>query len=81
LKAEEGFSSENPEVVLIVMKDLADATAHEDTPQLPQDLNTTNDIITKALDLLIQNLDKGGEITNANGVRKLCIFSELQKEI
>ena len=81
MKAEEGFSSENPEVVLTVIKDLAKATVRENTPQLPQDLNITNDIITKALDLLIHNLDKGGEITNANNVRELCIFGEFQKEL
>ena len=63
------MSSENPEEVLIVVEDLAEATATDDTPQLPQDLDTTNDIITEALDLLIQELDEGEEIINATDVR------------
>ena len=58
-----------------MMEDLAEATADEDTPLFPQDLNTTNDIITKALDLLIQELDEGGEIINATKVRELQRFS------
>ena len=69
LKAAEALSSENPEEVLIVVEDLAEATATDDTPQLPQDLDTTNDIITEALDLLIQELDEGEEIINATDVR------------
>ena len=78
MKAEQAFSSENPEELLIVMKDLAEATACEDTPQFPQDLNTTNDIITKALDLLIQHLNKGEVITN---VREHFIFGDFQKKL
>ena len=53
-----------------MVEDLVEATATEDTPQLPQDLDTTNDIITGAIDLLIQELDEGGEITNATDVRE-----------
>jgi len=74
LKAVEALSSENPEEVLIVVEDLAETTATEDTPLLPQDLDTTNNIITEALDLLIQELDEGGEITNATNVREHKTF-------
>ena len=44
--------------MLGVVGELVDATANEETPQLPRDLNTTNDIITEALDLLLSNLDR-----------------------
>ena len=57
-----------------MVEDLAEATATEDTPLFPQDLSTTNDIITRAIDLLIQELDEGGETTNATDVRKHHIF-------
>ena len=77
LKAEEALSSENPEEVLIVVEDLAETTATEDIPLLPQDLDTTNNIITEALDLLIQELDEGGEITNATNVRERQIFLQM----
>ena len=49
--------SEDTEVVLEVVEELVQATAEEDTPQLPQDLDTTNDIITDTLDLLFNNLE------------------------
>ena len=75
-KAEEAFSSESPEEVLIVVEDLAEATGTDDTPLLPQDLDTTSYIITKALDLLIQELNEGREITNATNVRESQIFSK-----
>ena len=77
LKAEKAFSSENPGEALIVVKDLAEVTAPKDTPQFPQDLNITNDIITKTLNLLIQKPDEGEETTNATNVRKPCIFDNL----
>ena len=77
LKAEEALSSENPEEVLIVVEDLAETTATEDIPLLPQDLDTTNNIITEALDLLIQELDEGGEITNVTNVRERQIFLQM----
>ena len=57
-----------------MVKDLAEATATEDTPLLPQDMDTTNNIITEALDLIIQELNEGGEITNAINVRERQIF-------
>ena len=60
-----------------MVEDLAEATATEDTPLFPQDLNTTNDIITRAIDLLIQELDEGGETTNATDVRKHHILGGL----
>ena len=60
-----------------MVEDLVEATATEDTPQLPQDLDTTNDIITGAIDLLIQELDEGGEITNATDVREHRILERL----
>ena len=34
-----------------------EATADEETPQLPNDLNTTNEIITETLGLLFRDLD------------------------
>ena len=74
LKAVEALLSKNPEEVLIVVEDLAETTATEDIPLLPQDLDTTNNIITEALDLLIQELDEGGEIINATNVRERQIF-------
>jgi len=59
-----------------VVEDLAEATGTEDTPLLPQDLDTISYIITKALDLLIQELNEGQEITNATNVRERQIFSK-----
>ena len=43
--------------MLEVVGELVEATADEETPQLPRDLNTTNEIITETLDLLFSNLD------------------------
>ena len=43
--------------MLEVIGELVEATADEETPQLPRDLNTTNEIITETLDLLFSNLD------------------------
>ena len=48
--------SEDTEVVLEVIEELVEATAEDDTPQLPQDLDTTNDIISDTLDLLFSDL-------------------------
>ena len=44
-------------MVLEVVGDLVEATADEETPQLPNDLNTTNEIITETLGLLFRDLD------------------------
>ena len=68
------MSSENPEEVLIVVEDLVEATATKDAPLLPQDLNTTNDVVTKTLDLLIRKLDEGEQITNVTKVREVQGF-------
>ena len=43
--------------MLEVIGELVEATADEETPQLPRDLNTTNEIIRETLDLLFSNLD------------------------
>ena len=43
--------------MLEVVGELVEATADEETPQLPRDINTTNEIITETLDLLFSNLD------------------------
>ena len=43
--------------MLEVVGELVEATADDETPQLPRDLNTTNEIITETLDLLFSNLD------------------------
>ena len=44
-------------MVLEIVGDLVEATADEETPQLPNDLNTTNEIITETLGLLFRDLD------------------------
>lgn len=44
-------------MVLETVKELVVVTDDEETPQLPRDLNTTNDIITDTLDLLFTDLD------------------------
>ena len=44
-------------MVLEVVGELVEATADEEAPQLPRDLNTTNAIITETLDLLFSDLD------------------------
>ena len=67
-KAENALANEDSEEVLLVVEDLVAATSLEDTPQLPQDLDTTNDIITGALDLLIEELEEGRDVSNATEV-------------
>ena len=47
-----------------MVEEIVQATAIEEVPQLPQDLNTTNDIITNTLDLLFNNLDTVQNDTN-----------------
>ena len=51
-----------------MVEELVQATAAEDMAQLPQDLDTTNDIITSALDLLFDDLDTAENDTNATTV-------------
>ena len=51
-----------------MVADLVEATAVDNMPQLPQDLDTANDIITKTLDLLISNLHQAENNTNATTV-------------
>ena len=43
--------------MLEIVGELVEATADEEAPQLPRDLNTTNEIITETLDLLFHDLD------------------------
>ena len=43
--------------MLEIVGELVESTADEEAPQLPQDLNTTNEIITETLDLLFHDLD------------------------
>ena len=52
--------------MLGVVGELVDATANEEIPQLPQDLNTTIGIITATLDLLFTDLNSsaGQNVTN-----------------
>ena len=58
--------SEDTEVVLEVVEELVQATEAEDVPQLPQDLNTTNDIITNTLDLLFSDLEMNIQQNDTN---------------
>ena len=51
-----------------MVADLVEATAVDNMAQLPQDLDTANDIIIKTLDLLISNLDQAENNTNATTV-------------
>ena len=51
-----------------MVAELVEATAVDNMAQLPQDLDTANDIITKTLDLLISNLDQAENNTNATTV-------------
>lgn len=62
------MSSHDAEVVLEVVEDLVEATAHDDMAQLPQDIDTTNNIITSTLDLLFSDLDTAQNDTNATVV-------------
>ena len=57
LQAEDALTSNDTEVVLEVVGELVQATAADDAPQLPQDLDTTNNIISDTLDLLFNDLD------------------------
>ena len=68
MQADIALSSADAEEVLEVVADLVQATAAEDMAQLPQDLDTTNDIITNTLDLLIFDLDQAENDTNATTV-------------
>ena len=43
--------------MLELVEELVVATSDEETPQLPRDLNTTNEIITETLNLLFNDLD------------------------
>ena len=43
--------------MLEVVGRLVEATTNEEIPQLPRDINTANEIITKTLDLLFNILD------------------------
>ena len=43
--------------MLEIVGRLVEATANEKIPQLPRDINTANEIITKTLDLLFKILD------------------------
>lgn len=68
VQADIALNNENTEEVLAVVEELVQATAAEDMAQLPQDLDTTNDIITSALDLLFDDLDTAENDTNATTV-------------
>ena len=63
-KADSALSSGNAEQVLEVVRDLVQPTAAKKIAQLPQDLDTTNDIITNTLDLLALNLEQADNDTN-----------------
>ena len=63
-KADSALSSGNAEQVLEVVRDLVQPTAAKKIAQLPQDLDTTNDIITNTLDLLTLNLEQADNDTN-----------------
>ena len=68
MQADIALSSADAEEVLEVIGDLVQATAAEDMAQLPQDLDTANDIITNTLDLLIFDLSQVENDTNATAV-------------
>ena len=68
MQADIALSSADAEEVLEVVGDLVQATATEDMAQLPQDLDTANDIITNTLDLLIFDLSQVENDTNATTV-------------
>lgn len=67
-QADSALSSHDAEEVLEVVEDLVQATANEDMAQLPQDIDTTNNIITSTLDLLFNELDTAKNDTNATVV-------------
>ena len=57
--------------------ELVDATADEEAPQLPQDIDTTTDIITNTLDLLFTQLEETTEenaTTNATAVQQVRLI-------
>ena len=58
------LENEDTQAVLRIVGELVDAT--EETPLLPQDLNTTIGIITATLDLLFSDLNSaaGQNVTN-----------------
>ena len=58
--------SEDTEVVLEVVGELVEATADDNAPQLPQDLDTTNVIITETLDLLFSDLEASAGQNDTN---------------
>jgi hypothetical protein len=78
-RADEAIESEDIEVVLEVVGELVEATADEEAPQLPCDLNTTNAIITETLDLLFSDLDTttGQNETNITVADATVIFEAL----
>lgn len=65
--------SEDTEVVLEVVEELAMATAVEDMPQLPQDLDTTNDILTNTLDLLFNDLSESSMQNDTNATTVVTV--------
>ena len=72
--------SEDTELVLEVVGELVQATETENNvPQLPQDLNTTNNIITNTLDLLFSDLEMNIQQndTNATSVEVGDIISNI----
>ena len=58
--------SEDTEAVLEVVGELVVATADDNAPQLPQDLDTTNVIITETLDLLFSDLEASAGQNDTN---------------
>jgi hypothetical protein len=78
-RAEDALSSNDTEVVLEVVGELVQATAADDAPQLPQDLDTTNEIISDTLDLLFNDLDTAiaQNDTNVTAVDATVIFEAL----
>lgn len=58
--------SEDTEAVLEVVGELVEATADDNAPQLPQDLDTTNVIITETLDLLFSDLEASAGQNDTN---------------
>ena len=66
--------------MLGVVGELVDATADEETPLLPQDLNTTIGIITGTLDLLFSDLNSaaGMNMTAADvSFSALSVFKKI----
>ena len=63
--------------MLGVVGELVDATANEETPLLPQDLNTTIGIITATLDLLFTDLNSAAGQSETNMTIADVSFSAL----